>query len=251
VSTHTDLCEQAESFKHSIVVWLLRVQRSAKLGTSRKYTARLLHLQAWIQSVPHHEVEQKTLGIVMCTTHQTCRLHVLTLTTITANGFQDIQNTLAAQIKIHLLLKRGHLPMLSLAVLPNATPQELPLCPTPYQNHHTRLLHWLQCMSMSLHIIWASVHSHTSDVAMTWSGTVSSSVKKLAQMHSRRLSSCCIAYLVCNGRGFELYINMLGYCSDFLHSQCTWVGPHHHVDQVTCLEPLHSSCLYLACGFAI
>ncbi len=64
----------------------------------------------------------------MCTVQQTCKLDVLTLTTIISDGFAGIQSTSAAQIKVHLLSTCGHLPMLNLAVLRHATPQQPVLC---------------------------------------------------------------------------------------------------------------------------
>lgn len=65
------------------------------------------------------------------------------------------------------------------------------------------LSQWLWCMSMSLQCTCDSIHSCTSDMALTWSSVVSlaSNVGNWVQMHSRRLSLCCIAYLVCNGKG--------------------------------------------------
>lgn len=212
VSLFITLCEYwTERARSSIVEWLLRVQQSAKM-----VTARLLHLPAWVHSIPHHDVEQM---LVKCATQQTCKLHVLTLTTNTATGFQDIQNPLVAQIKTHLLFGCARLPMLNLAVLHHAT--LLHLCPIPRHYHHDHVSYWLPCIRMSRHIIWASVHSRTSDIAMTWSGAVPSNVKSWCSpgdlvrvvLHTLRyLSNASLFAMV---RAYEQRIGMLESRSDF------------------------------------
>ncbi len=126
-----------ERVRSNIVEWLLRVQQSAKL-----VTATLLHLPAWVHSIPHHDVKSM---LAKCTTQQTCKLRVLTLTTNTATGFQDIQNPLVEQIKTHLLFRCGRLPMLDLAVAP---------CHTASSLYNT------ESLSSWSHVALAPMHKH-------------------------------------------------------------------------------------------
>ncbi len=155
--------------------------------------------------------------------------------------WQQIQRLAFKTFKTHLLnrsrltcyLDVGVCPC-SILLLHHAT--LLHLCTIPRHYHHDHMSHWLPCISMSLHIIWASVHSRTSDIAMTWIGAVPSNVKKLVQ--SRRFSSCCVAYLKVTSlfamvRDYELYIGMLESRSD-----CQPAYPVY----ISCLELSCASC---------
>ena len=49
---------------------------------------------------PHHDVEQETLGLVMCRMQQMCKLVVMTLTTSIAKSIHNMKNISAAQMMI-------------------------------------------------------------------------------------------------------------------------------------------------------